>query len=124
MYFDLNLLFHTQEVKLMALQIADGMAYLSSIRPKAIVHRDLAARNCLVSAEKVVKVADFGMARETYEDEMYRMERRQLMPIRWMAPESLKDGTSTSQSDVWSFGIVLWEMATLGEMPYQVSINL
>ena len=69
-------------MKLMALQIADGMAFLSSIRPKAIVHRDLATRNCLVFPERVVKVADFGMARETYVDDMYQMNSRRLMPVR------------------------------------------
>ncbi len=103
----------------MALQIADGMAYLSCMRPKAVVHRDLAARNCLVTADKVVKISDFGMARQTYEDDVYRMENRGMMPVRWLPPETLRDGTSTTQSDVWSFGVVLWEMATLGEMPYQ-----
>jgi len=104
----------------MAIEISDGMSYLSV---KKIVHRDLAARNCMVSHDVVVKVGDFGMARDIYETEYYRKEGRGLLPVRWMAPESIKDGKFTSQSDVWSFGVVLWEMATLAEQPYQGFTN-
>ena len=76
-----------REVLQMAIEISDGMSYLSV---KKIVHRDLAARNCMVSHDVVVKVGDFGMARDIYETEYYRKEGRGLLPVRWMAPESIK----------------------------------
>ena len=76
-----------REVLQMAVEISDGMSYLSV---KKIVHRDLAARNCMVSHDVVVKVGDFGMARDIYETEYYRKEGRGLLPVRWMAPESIK----------------------------------
>jgi len=104
-----------EETLQMALEIADGMAYLSV---QKYVHRDLAARNCMVSANNVVKVGDFGMARDIYERDYYRKQSRGLLPVRWMAPESIRDGKFTTQSDVWSYGVVLWEMSTLAEQPY------
>ncbi|VDM41262.1 unnamed protein product [Toxocara canis] len=98
-----------------AAQIADGMAYLESIK---FCHRDLAARNCMVSADDTVKIGDFGMARDIYYHEYYKPTGKRLMPVRWMAPESLKDGKFTMKSDVWSYGIVLYEMLTLAQQPY------
>ncbi|XP_040578490.1 proto-oncogene tyrosine-protein kinase ROS isoform X2 [Lepeophtheirus salmonis] len=100
------------------LDIARGCLYLTQMRH---VHRDIAARNCLVSLPTsdhthLVKIGDFGRAREIYRDDYYR--KGGLMPIRWMAPESLEDGVYTHQTDVWSYGIVLWEIISFGKQPY------
>ncbi|XP_053611419.1 insulin receptor-like isoform X2 [Plodia interpunctella] len=105
-----------QNILQMAIEIADGMAYLSA---KKFVHRDLAARNCMVAGDLTVKVGDFGMTRDIYETDYYRKGTKGLLPVRWMSPESLKDGVFSSNSDVWSYGVVLWEMVTLAMLPYQ-----
>uniref|UniRef100_A0A3P9A2V0 Tyrosine-protein kinase receptor n=1 Tax=Esox lucius TaxID=8010 RepID=A0A3P9A2V0_ESOLU len=105
-----------REMIQMAAEIADGMAYLNA---KKFVHRDLAARNCMVGQDFTVKIGDFGMTRDIYETDYYRKGGKGLLPVRWMAPESLKDGVFTAHSDCWSFGVVLWEISTLAEQPYQ-----
>ncbi|XP_071434349.1 insulin receptor isoform X1 [Pithys albifrons albifrons] len=105
-----------REMIQMAAEIADGMAYLNA---KKFVHRDLAARNCMVAEDFTVKIGDFGMTRDIYETDYYRKGGKGLLPVRWMAPESLKDGVFTTYSDVWSFGVVLWEISSLAEQPYQ-----
>nr|XP_012216229.1 PREDICTED: proto-oncogene tyrosine-protein kinase receptor Ret isoform X1 [Linepithema humile]XP_012216230.1 PREDICTED: proto-oncogene tyrosine-protein kinase receptor Ret isoform X1 [Linepithema humile]XP_012216231.1 PREDICTED: proto-oncogene tyrosine-protein kinase receptor Ret isoform X1 [Linepithema humile]XP_012216232.1 PREDICTED: proto-oncogene tyrosine-protein kinase receptor Ret isoform X1 [Linepithema humile] len=98
-----------------AWQISKGMTYLADIK---LVHRDLAARNVLLATGKVCKISDFGLTRDVYEDDAYLKRSKGRVPVKWMAPESLADHVYTSKSDVWSFGVLLWELVTLGASPY------
>lgn len=104
------------ELQNFAIQIARGMAFLESI---SLVHRDLAARNVLINENRILKISDFGMSR--IGDYVHRNDGPQ--PLRWMAPESIEKFTCTSKSDVWSFGVVLWEIGTLGAFPYDSISN-
>ncbi|KAJ7358888.1 hypothetical protein OS493_020726 [Desmophyllum pertusum] len=103
-----------------AWQISQGMEYLAK---KGFIHRDLAARNILVGEKKIAKIADFGLTRHVYEEKMYQAKRNRKLPLKWMSIEAIFDQTFTAQSDVWAFGVVLWELVTLGGTPYPTIDN-
>ncbi|XP_025103696.1 ALK tyrosine kinase receptor-like isoform X1 [Pomacea canaliculata] len=102
----------------LARDIAAGCSYLEK---NHFIHRDIAARNCLLTTkgpERVAKLADFGMSRDVYRSDYYRKEGRAFLPIKWMPPEAFTEGIFTTKTDVWSYGVVLWEIFSMGCMPY------
>ncbi|XP_071506845.1 proto-oncogene tyrosine-protein kinase ROS-like [Diadema antillarum] len=107
--------------------VVKGCEHLEELH---FVHRDLAARNCLVSTKtydpqvRVVKIGDFGLARDIYKNDYYRKEGEGLLPVRWMSPEGLMDGYFSIQSDVWAFGVLVWEIMSRGQQPYPARSNV
>ncbi|XP_056428014.1 tyrosine-protein kinase Fes/Fps isoform X3 [Hyla sarda] len=110
----------TKELIRMSENAAAGMEYLES---KHCIHRDLAARNCLVTEKNVLKISDFGMSREEADGVYSSTGGMKQIPVKWTAPEALNYGRYSSESDVWSFGILLWEAFSLGAVPYTAMTN-
>ncbi|KMQ85740.1 proto-oncogene tyrosine-protein kinase ros [Lasius niger] len=111
-----------QDLLAMCEDVARGCCYLEGLH---IAHKDLACRNCLVSARnrenRIVKIGNFGLDRDIYKDDYYHMKGKDILYfLSWMAPECLKYQKFTSQSDVWAFGVLMWEITFLGEHPYTV----
>ncbi|XP_077352147.1 tyrosine-protein kinase Mer [Festucalex cinctus] len=105
----------TQTLLKFMVDIASGMEYLSG---RNFLHRDLAARNCMLRDDLTVCVADFGLSKKIYSGDYYRQGRIAKMPVKWIAVESLADRVFTVKSDVWAFGVTMWEIATRGMTPY------
>ncbi|XP_050990096.1 ALK tyrosine kinase receptor isoform X2 [Labeo rohita] len=106
-----------------ARDIARGCQYLEE---NQFIHRDIAARNCLLTCKgpgRVAKIGDFGMARDIYRASYYRKGGRAMLPVKWMPPEAFMEGIFTSKTDTWSFGVLLWEIFSLGYMPYPSRSN-
>ncbi|XP_037096758.1 ALK tyrosine kinase receptor isoform X1 [Syngnathus acus] len=106
-----------------ARDISKGCQYLEE---NQFIHRDIAARNCLLTCKgpgRVAKIGDFGMARDIYRASYYRKGGRAMLPVKWMPPEAFMEGIFTSKTDTWSFGVLLWEIFSLGYMPYPSRSN-
>ncbi|XP_069008390.1 tyrosine-protein kinase receptor [Embiotoca jacksoni] len=112
-----------RELLRMARDIACGCRYLEE---NHFIHRDIAARNCLLTCpgpDRVAKIGDFGMARDIYRASYYRKGGRAMLPVKWMPPEAFMEGIFTCKTDTWSFGVLLWEILSLGYMPYPCKTN-
>lgn len=105
----------TTDLVCWSFQIARGMDYLAS---KKVLHGDLAARNILLCENNVVKICDFGLARSMYKSDNYKKKGEAPLPFKWLAIESIGEQVFSTYSDVWSFGIVMWELFMLGKVPY------
>nr|XP_022295663.1 uncharacterized protein LOC111105594 [Crassostrea virginica] len=107
----------------LGIDVSRGCHYLEQNK---FIHRDIAARNCLLTEKgpnRVAKIGDFGMARDVLRTNYYRKNGRAMVPVKWMPPESFLDGIFTSKTDVWAYGVVLWELFTMGHVPYPGKSN-
>ncbi|KAK1117952.1 hypothetical protein K0M31_015619 [Melipona bicolor] len=112
-----------QDLIMCGYDVANGCKYMEEAR---FIHRDIAARNCLLTCKgpgRVVKIADFGMAKDIYRSDYYRKGGKAMLPIKWMPPESFLDGIFTTKTDVWAFGVLLWEIMSFGYIPYTGCTN-
>nr|ALV82496.1 Alk [Leptinotarsa decemlineata] len=113
-----------KDLVMIAVDVAKGCKYLEDNR---FIHRDIAARNCLLTTKgpgRCIKIADFGMSRDVYRwSDYYRKGGKAMLPIKWMPPEAFQDGIFTSKTDVWSYGVLLWEIMSMGYMPYTGCAN-
>uniref|UniRef100_A0AAR5P3V4 Tyrosine-protein kinase receptor n=1 Tax=Dendroctonus ponderosae TaxID=77166 RepID=A0AAR5P3V4_DENPD len=112
-----------KDLVFIAIDIGRGCKYLED---KRFIHRDIAARNCLLTTKgpgRVTKIADFGMSRDIYRADYYRKDGKAMLPVKWMPPEAFLEGLFSSKTDVWSFGILLWEIMKMGFMPYTGCTN-
>ncbi|XP_045919678.1 tyrosine-protein kinase receptor TYRO3 [Micropterus dolomieu] len=114
-YGDIPMFVPHQSLLRFMIDIASGMDYLSS---QGFLHRDLAARNCMLGDDLKVRVADFGLSKKIYSSNYYRQKVVIRVPIKWMSMESLSESVYTTKSDVWSFGVTMWEIVSRGRTPY------
>lgn len=105
----------TSDLVCWAFQVARGMEYLAS---RKVLHGDLAARNILLCDDNIVKICDFGLARSLYNNENYKKNNETPLPFKWLALESLSDQVFSTYSDIWAFGVTMWEFFSLAQTPY------